>query len=51
MPLQNTQIAYKMKEKDLVNILIKVFFYISFENMEKFGVKKLSFQVGVEIFK
>ena len=41
--LQNTQTAYKMKEKDRVNILIKFFFYISFENMEKFGVKKLIF--------
>ena len=43
MPLQNAQTAYKMKEKDSVNILIKVFSYISFENMEKFGVKKLFF--------
>ena len=32
-----------------VNILIKFFFYISFENMEKFEVKKLIFQVGVKI--
>ena len=31
-----------MKEKDRANILIKFFFYISFEIMEKFGVKNLT---------
>ena len=37
---------HKIKEKDRVNILIKFFFHISFENMEKFGVKKLIFSGG-----
>ena len=49
MQLQNAQTAHRMKEKDCVNVLIKFFFYISFENMEKFGVKKLIFSGGVEI--
>ena len=48
MQLQNAQTAYEMKENNCVNILIKFFIYISFENMEKFGVKKLIFSGGGE---
>ena len=44
--LQNAQTTYKMKEKDCVNILIKFFFYVTFENMEKIGIKKLIFLGG-----
>ena len=44
--LQNAQTAYEIKEEDRVNIIVKVFFYIYFENMEKLGSKKLIFSGG-----
>ena len=37
--LQKAQTTNQIKDKDRVNIVIKFFFKISFENMEKFGVE------------
>ena len=44
--LQKAQTTNQIKDKDRVNIVIKFFFKISFENMEKFGVEKPIFSGG-----
>ena len=44
--LQKAQTTNQIKDKDRVNIVIKFFFKISFENMEKFGVEKPIFSEG-----
>ena len=46
LQIKHAHTAYKLKEKDRDNILIKFFFYIPFENMKKFGAKKLIFSDG-----
>ena len=47
--LQNAQTAYKMKEKDRVNILIKFFSTFLLKTRKILVLKTYLFQVGVEI--
>ena len=47
--LQNAQTAFKMKEKDRVNILIKFFFLFLLKIWKNLELRNLFFQVGLEI--